>query len=292
MRERDLPDSDVFDPAEAGLDLDAELEAELGDASDAGDPADDPVGDRPSGRHRPVPVLAQGDGWLVVAKPPLVIVHRNARMRHVSAVLQRVRDQVGGRVYLAHRLDRGTSGCLLLATRRELAGPLSLAIAGGTARKTYLAFVRGYFAEEGPVEVDSPINYYELGTKEASSTVERLGASHEPRCSLLRVRPHTGRHHQVRRHVRDLDHPIIGDSDHGDSRINREWRGRGSRRLGLHCIRLELTLPDGSALDVRCPLFEDQQALFQSLPFWEEARQREPDLDLPALSWDWVGPVE
>ena len=185
----------------------------------------------------------------------------------------------------------GTSGCLLLATRRELAGPLSLAIAGGGCRKSYLAFVRGCYAGPDPVEVETPINYYHLGAKKAASTVTCLGASEQPRCSLLRVHPHTGRHHQVRRHVRDLHHPVIGDSDHGDSRVNRWWREQGNRRLGLHCARLSLTLPDGRALDVRCPLYEDQHTLFQTLPWWEQARRREPVLDLPPLSWDWVGPI-
>lgn len=239
----------------------------------------------------PLPVLARGDGWIVVAKPPLVVVHRNAKMRHVPAVLQRVRAMTGGWVYLAHRLDRGASGCLLLATRRELAGPLSLAVTDPSARKTYLAFVRGAFPQEGPVRVETPIHTVQ-GYKEASSVVERLGRADEPRSSLLRVRPETGRHHQVRRHVRDLHHPIIADSDHGDSRINRWWREeQGVRRLGLHCLRLELPLPDGTRLDVTCPLFEDQARTFRAQPWWAEALAREPALDLPPLSMDWVGQV-
>ncbi len=241
-------------------------------------------------RHPPLPVLSRGDGWIVVAKPPRVIVHRNARMRHVAAVLQRVRHQVGGHVYLAHRLDRGTSGCLLLATERSRAGELSLAIASTDAHKTYLAFVRGCFPHDDPVVVDTDIPSRH-GPKPARSTVELLGRCPDPRCSLLRVTPHSGRHHQVRRHVRDLHHPIIGDSDHGDSRINRFWRQRGADRLGLHCLSLRVALPGGERIEVDCPLFQDQAAVYRTLPWWQEALEREPRLGLDPLSMHWMYPI-
>lgn len=259
---------------------------------DEGEPEDlGPAQATAARRFPPLPVLARGDGYIVVAKPPRVIVHRNPKMPHVPAVLQRVRTMVGARVYLAHRLDRGASGCLLLATRQELAGPLSAAVTSPLAQKTYLAFVRGDCLREGPFRVETPIPS-EYGPKEAASTVEVLGHAPEPRCSLLRVQPETGRHHQVRRHVRDVNHPIIGDADHGDSRVNRWWREQhGLNRLGLHCLRLVLPLPDGQTLDITCPLFEDQAQLFRQLPWWEQARAAELALDLPPLSMDWVGQV-
>lgn len=242
--------------------------------------------------HRPVPILAEGEGWIVVAKPPRVVVHRNSGQRTASAMLQRVRDMVGCHVYLVHRLDWGASGCLLLATRRELAGPLSAALNSSTARKTYLAFVRGRFPHEQPLRIETPIKT-DHGYKEAASVVELLGRSQEPRCSLLRVRPETGRNHQVRRHVRDLHHPIIHDADHGDSRINRHWReAYGVNRLGLHALRLELDLPDGQRLDQISPLFADQAALYPQLPWWEEAVAREPALLLPPLPLDPEEPEE
>lgn len=254
-------------------------------------PEADPVpDDAAEGGHPPLPVLARGDGWLVVAKPPRVIVHRNPQMRSVSAVLQRVRAMTGQRVYLAHRLDRGTSGCLLVAVGQARAGELSRAITDEATQKTYVAFVRGWFRPEEPVRVESSI-LAPHGLKEAASVVELLGRSHEPRCSLLRVRPETGRHHQVRRHVRDLAHPIIGDTDHGDSKVNRQWRALGADRLGLHCLRLQLRLEGGEEVDVTCPLFEDHARLWRTLPWWEEAAAREPALALPPLSMDWVGPI-
>ena len=246
-------------------------------------------GDAEPLRHPPLPILAEGEGWIVVGKPPHVVVHRNPNMRDASAVIQRARTQVGRHVFLAHRLDRNTSGCLLIATDKAKAGPLSRAVTADGACKTYLAFVRGYFDHEGVVQVDTPIKT-ELGYKDARSLVEQLGRCDDPRCSLLRVRPLTGRTHQVRRHVRDLNHPIIKDGDHGDSRVNKWWREEyGVQRMGLHCLRLQLTVEDGERIDVTCPLFQDQQDLYRRLPWWEDALAREPALALPALSMDWVG---
>jgi tRNA pseudouridine65 synthase len=213
-----------------------------------------------------------------------VVVHRGRDTLRDYAALQRVRDLVGHRVWPVHRLDRQASGCLLFATERELAGPLHKALTGGEALKLYLAGVRGWFPHEQPTRVETPMKDDSGNLKEAASTVTLLGRCHEPRSSLLRVEPHTGRFHQVRRHVRDLHHPILGDADHGDSRVNRWWREeRGLDRLALHALRLELPLPDGSRLAACCPLFEDQRRVYEALPWWEEATAREPALLLPAL---------
>ncbi len=229
-------------------------------------------------------MLAEGEEWIVVAKPPRLLVHRNARTPRANAALQTVRDQVGRRVYPIHRLDRQASGCLLFAKQRDWAGPLHAALTDESAVKTYVAFVRGWYKHEEPVFIDNPMKDDNGILKTAESTVELLGRAHEPRCSLLRVRPRTGRYHQVRRHVRDLHHPCIGDSDHGDSRINRWWReNTRANRLGLHCIGMQLTLPGGEPLEVACPLFDDQHAVFSELPWWADALQAEARLGLAPL---------
>lgn len=230
-------------------------------------------------RHPRLLVLARGEGFVVVAKPPRVITHRNWAHRHEYAMLQRVRDLVGDRVWPVHRLDRATSGCQLFATTQSMAGPLSEALSAG--EKTYLAMVRGFFAAEAPVEVDTPIKYGDEDYKEARSTVRLLGRSHEPRCSLLHVTPHTGRHHQVRRHVRDLHHPVLRDSYHGDSRVNRAFRDTWDMaRLGLHAFTMTLTLPCGTPLSVTCPPFADHAVLFRRMPWWPDAVAAEPRLAL------------
>ena len=237
-----------------------------------------------SAERVPLRVLARGEGWIVVAKPPSLVVHRGAHTLGEYAALQRVRDLVGRRVWPVHRLDRATSGCLLFATDRALAGPLHAALGAPTARKTYVALVRGWFSADGPVVVETPIKLGPDRYVPARSVVDCLGRSRDPRCSLLRVRPETGRNHQVRRHVRDLSHPVIRDHAHGDSRVNRWWRDNyGLTRLGLHALRLELDLPGGGRLDAVCPLFRDHAEVFARLPWWTEAVAREPALALPPL---------
>ena len=178
-----------------------------------------------------------------------------------------------------HRLDRPTSGVLLFATERSVAGPLHLALTADDSIKTYVAFVRGCFPHEGPVVVDTPIPDDAGGHRDARSVVTCIG-----RCSLLRVEPRTGRTHQVRRHVRDLHHPIIHDGDHGDSRVNRWWReNHGVRRIGLHALTLEFRPPGGESARIVCPLFVDQAALWSTLPWWSAALAAQPELGLPPL---------
>lgn len=227
--------------------------------------------------------LAEGDGWVVIAKPPRLLVHRRPDMPEADALLQQVRDAIGRRVYPIHRIDFQASGCVLFATRQELAGPLSLALASPEAVKTYLALVRGEFAVPGPLLVEFPMKDDQGVLREAKSELWRIAASQAPRCSLLKVEPHTGRFHQVRRHVRDLNHPILGDTKHGDSRANiaaREW---GIHRLGLHAWSLDIPNPHGGRIHAVCPLFDDQYSAFSALPWWETAVTAYPELLLPAL---------
>lgn len=225
----------------------------------------------------PVPILLEAERYVVVAKPPRSIVHHNAWTRGQTALVDALHDQLQRKVFPVHRLDYQTSGCLIFALDGPMAGKLNLALPQG--HKRYLAMVRGYFRSEEPVLIETPMKDDNGILKEARSSVRALGRSHEPRCSLLLVEPHTGRIHQVRRHVRDLGHPVLGDHEHGDTRVNRSWReAHGLARLALHCLSIELDLPEGERLAVRCPLFEDQARLYASMPWWEEALSAEPAL--------------
>ena len=232
-------------------------------------------------------VLFENDYAIVVAKPPKMSVHRTSRTPNADVALQRVRNQVGGFVFPIHRLDRGASGCLIFAKKQEMAGPLHQALTAASAEKIYVALVRGNYRNEAPMLVDNAMKDLKGVVKAATSVVERLGSSREPRCSLMLVRPSTGRYHQVRRHVRDLNHPIIGDSEHGDSRVNKVWRkAHQLQRLGLHCLSISLELPTGGRLEAVSPLFKDQFDMFSGLPWWNEAIMKEPLLTLkPLTGW-------
>lgn len=230
-------------------------------------------------------VLAQSERWAVIAKPPRLACHRSSLVQDRTTVMKLLPRQLGREVHLVHRLDRGASGCLLAAFDGPTTALLQAAMARSEATKTYLAFVRGFFRWDDPVLVDTPMAE-EGDPKPARSVVEVIGRSMEPRCSLLRVRPETGRYHQVRRHVRDLDHPILGDHDHGDSRVNRVWRAEhGLERLGLHALSMEVPTPEGvEPIRVTCPPPDDLATLWARLPWWEEACEREPALRLTPLA--------
>ncbi len=84
----------------------------------------------------------------------------------------------------------------------------------------------------------------------------------------------------MRRHVRDLHHPVLRGVYHGDSKVNRWWREtHGMARLGLHAWSLDLTLPDGQEVSARCPLFVDHAVLWRQMPWWDDAKAALPGLD-------------
>jgi tRNA pseudouridine65 synthase len=227
------------------------------------------------------PILAQTDHWVVIAKPAGMIVHRSRMARDRHNVLRHLRNQLDRYLHPIHRLDRQVSGCLLFAFDKQWARDLQAAIVSPDAKKTYLAFVRGEIAHFDPVLVDNPMKDDNGILKTASSTIQCVATSADPRCSLVQIQPHTGRYHQVRRHIRDLCHPVLGDSMHGDSRINRWWReNHGLPRLGLHCLSLDLPLPDGSRLSATCPVPDDLRELWQRMPWWDDAVGKIPTLKL------------
>jgi len=245
-----------------------------------GPPMDEP----PAPPDRSLPVLARDEQWIVVAKPPRLLVHRAPMAKADHYALQLLRDQLGQRVHPIHRLDRPASGCLLFALTRRAIPSLQQALASEEAIKSYLAFVRGEWRRERQVVVDNPMKDDRGRMRDALSVVACVGTSREPRCSLLRVWPRTGRFHQVRRHVRDLDHPVLGDAAHGDTRVNRQWREQYALpRLGLHCLSLDLPLPNGGRLRATCPVYEDLQRVWRAMPWWDEAVDAIPALALPPL---------
>ena len=220
-------------------------------------------------------VLQQSDDWVIVSKPPKLLMHGHPRFPGAATLIDTLQEQLSRQLWIVHRLDRSASGVLIVAKRKQVTQSLKEALATGT--KTYVAFVRGYFSRDEAVIVDTPIKHN--GTfKEAKSVITCLGRSHEPRCSLLQVLPHTGRHHQVRRHVRDLTHPVLLDADHGDCKVNRWWRNNYNlHRLGLHSLALSLRIK-GKSIQVFSPLYSDHYQVLSRMPWWEEAQMKEPML--------------
>jgi len=203
---------------------------------------------------RELAVLFQ-DQWLVaVCKPSGLAVHRGWAREHDTAV-GRVRRHLGQPVYPVHRLDRGTSGVLLFARDRETASRLGIVWQGGQVAKRYWALVRGVVPEAGTI--DHPIPR-QVGGERVPAVTEfrRLRRSPVERCSLVEARPRTGRLHQVRRHLKHISHPLVGDTKYGRGDINRHYRTHwGLCRLALHATSVDLVHPwSGALLRVCAPL--------------------------------------
>jgi tRNA pseudouridine65 synthase len=201
-------------------------------------------------------VLHHDEDLLVVAKPSGLLVHRSAMAREPDVAMDRARALVGRPVHPVHRLDRGTSGALAFALSREAAAALGRAFAEARVGKVYVALVRG--APPDAVTVDWPVPGDEGGARVPALThVVTLWRG--PRRALVAARPETGRFHQLRRHLKHLRHPILGDTTYGDGAANRDARAElGLGRLALHAAALTLPHPrTGAELRVVAPLPED-----------------------------------
>lgn len=200
----------------------------------------------------------------VFDKPSGLLVHRGGWADDLDVAMARARDALGAYVHPIHRLDRGTSGALVFALDAATARELSEAFEQGLVEKTYVALVRGLAPEEA--YVDHPIPRREDGPRvEARTRVRRLEAI--AGFSLVEARPETGRLHQVRRHLKHLSHPVIGDANYGKGALNRDVRARfGLARLALHALAIRL--PDAfGAQTVVAPLPSDLRAPLLAMGF-------------------------
>ena len=208
---------------------------------------------------------------MAVDKPPGLLVHRTGLdAGETQFALQLLRDQLGRPVWPAHRLDKGTSGVLLFALDADTARALGQAFeAPEQVHKPYRSVVRGWPAAEGLV--DHPLKRLEddaragrTEVQEAQTRYRTLARYELPlpygrfpttRCALVELQPLTGRRHQLRRHMKHIAHPILGDATHGKGPLNRAVAELlGVQRLWLHALRLELTHPvSGTALRIEAP---------------------------------------
>lgn len=208
-------------------------------------------------------ILFQDSDVVVVNKTAGLLVHRSLIDRHATEfAMQMVRDQIGQSVFPVHRLDRPTSGALIFALSSENGRFLSQEFEGGRVQKKYLAVVRGYGPEA--IRLDYPLKE-ELDRKsdfrsatdkpkqEAVTRIRTLAKFELPfqvdkfptsRYSLVEAEPETGRKHQIRRHLRHLGNPIIGDVAHGSGKHNRFFaQNLGSHRLLLACTEMAFRHP-------------------------------------------------
>ena len=224
----------------------------------------------------PLDVLYRDDDLLVVNKPSGLAAHRGLSNELGDYVLTRVREMMARPVYLPHRLDRATSGAMVVLFEPELVAPLQRAFVHGSVDKRYVALARGAIVD--PVLVDYAVPRGD-GMSERVSAQTRFTPRglFEGRYCLVEAQPLTGRYHQIRRHLKHLQRPIIGDTTYGDGKENRKFRERFAMiRLALHAS--ELTFPHprtGARVRVRAPLPEDLAAPFSAMGFPVDPRSGE-----------------
>ncbi len=212
-----------------------------------------------------IAILYQDDLLAVVDKPAGLMVHDSGLARGQDQFLaEHLRAQLGKPILLIHRLDRGTSGCLLVAFDRDTASALGKAFMSRAVEKDYLAVCRGWPEQQFTIDHDLDGGPGRPARKQAITGFVRLatgeldipsGGFETSRYALLRCRPHTGRFRQIRRHLKHAFHHLIGDTSHGEGRHNRAFRMRGVQRMLLHARRLSFLHPaTGVRIEALAPL--------------------------------------
>lgn len=197
---------------------------------------------------------------MVVNKPAGMAVHAGSGLPWglIDALRQ---DRPGEYLELAHRLDRETSGCLVLARNGAALGHLARQFRDGTVLKYYLCLLDGRLPED-LVEVDAPLSRTDA---ESRGPVEVNDDGKQARtrfrllqryrhCSYVEAELLTGRTHQIRAHAKHLGMPLAGDSKYADREAVKRWKGRGLGRLFLHAHRLGLAAQSGEELEFNAPL--------------------------------------
>lgn len=218
-------------------------------------------------------ILYEDKGFLVLNKPSGLAVHGGSGVSFgVIEGLRALRPDARF-LELAHRLDRDTSGCLVIAKKRSALRAFHELLRGGGMDKYYLALVQGRW-QGGKRRVEAPLRKNVLKSGER---VVRVSEDGKPSLSiftpvaiyqdssLIRVKLVTGRTHQVRVHAQFCGHPIAGDDKYGDATFNREMAKRGLKRLFLHAAELRFTLPESITIHVEAPLDGNLQTLLKAL---------------------------
>ncbi|WP_407311412.1 23S rRNA pseudouridine(955/2504/2580) synthase RluC [Pseudomonas sp. nanlin1] len=228
-------------------------------------------------RDEPVPV-AQGllqrleaaivfedKALIVLNKPAGIAVHGGSGLNFgVIEAFRQMRPDAK-ELELVHRLDRDTSGLLMIAKKRSMLRHLHAALRGDGVDKRYMALVRGRW-ETAQKQVNAPLLKSNLRSGERMVEVNEEGKEaltlfkvlrrFNDFATLVEARPITGRTHQIRVHALHAGHCIAGDSKYGDEEFSREIRELGGKRLFLHAYALTVPLPDGSQLKVEAPVDE------------------------------------
>lgn len=192
-----------------------------------------------------LPVIYEDKSCVVINKPTGLLTHSKGAFNPEATVATWLNDHAGGmegdRAGIVHRLDRATSGVMICAKTPDALSWLQKQFSQRKVKKTYMAVVEGTMKEDEAV-IDMPIERnprkpqtFRVGVNGKAAVTAYKMLKADGRYSLLELRPETGRTHQLRVHLQQLGHPIVGDTLYG---------GKQAERLFLHAASLEITLPD------------------------------------------------
>ena len=219
-------------------------------------------------------ILYEDKRLVVINKPSGMAVHGGSGIGFgVIEALRALRPQES-RMELVHRLDRDTSGCLLVAKRRSMLRWLHELIRANAVDKRYLVLMAGRMGQ-GTLQVDEPLRKNVLKSGER---IVRVASDGKPSKTVFRrkrkfadttlaeAQLHTGRTHQIRVHAAHLGAPVLGDDKYGDRKANAALRSKGLKRLFLHATALTFPLPDNQGqVEIRAPLDADLEAVLTQL---------------------------
>lgn len=220
-------------------------------------------------------ILYEDDELLVLNKPSGMAVHGGSGLSFgVIEAMRQLRPDCRA-LELVHRLDRDTSGCLLIAKKRSALKSLHDQFRDDDVGKVYVALLSGAWARSRWL-VDAPLKKNILQSGERMVRVARDGKSAETAfrrleryegATLVEARPVTGRTHQIRVHAQHMGHPLIGDDRYGDEAVNRRFRQFGLKRLFLHARETALRHPaTGKPLRFQAELDDDLLECLQKIP--------------------------
>ena len=218
-------------------------------------------------------VLFEDKSLLVVNKPGGVAVHGGSGISHgVIELLRAARPELRD-LALVHRLDRETSGCLVLAKKRSALRSLHEKFREGNVEKNYLALIVGDW-QYGEQLIDKPLLVTHRRKGERHVVVSSDGKSAQTRVrlartykslSLVQCSPLTGRTHQIRVHLQSEGHPVAGDERYGEADVNRKLRSAGLPRLFLHAQSIAFPDQHGNELHFTAPLADDLERFLQKV---------------------------
>ena len=221
-------------------------------------------------------ILHQDEDIVAINKPHNLLVHKSRiSAQDTVFALQLLRDQIGQYLYPIHRLDRKTSGVLIFGLSKSAAATVHKQIQSGEITKTYLAICRGHLPQI-EMTIDYPLTNDRGKTQDAITHLKSLNQSElnlpygkyqTSRYSLVEATPKTGRYHQIRKHLKHIFHPIIGDRPHGCSKQNKLFLKKWQMgTMLLHASELEFNHPaTGESMVIKADLSDEYKRMLTTL---------------------------